>query len=296
MLQNKKIISSMIALSMAFSAASALIFPETASATDSFDGIVWKNVHTEDFEGTGGHKWWGCFDDDNGNIYRVSTPTGKTNNTGDSLGSQVVRIPSSSKALRYLNVVTDASKTFYAGTEDEVQGGNPYLKAGYSESRLGMVRISLDIMREVTDRRANVELVGKKNGEVVKQERTVGFHSDGKIYINGTRQEYGRLSMGSYTANKWYKIVMMVNCETDTYKVGITSGSELTWLGEDGLDLDFDCILGINVRAYKEGTSTSKITWVDNIALDVACETYSVTLNTNGGTINSGNLTEYSSP
>ena len=258
--------------------------------------VHWLNVYTEDFEGNNGQKWWACFDDQNGEIWKVSTPSG-TNNTGDDLGSHVFRLAQSTKALRYLNVYTENAGTQYPGTDDEVERDNPYLRAGYTEDQLKFVRISLDIMKNVSDRTANVELVGKKNGEIVTQSRTVGFNKDGKIYINGASQEYGRKSMGSYSTGKWYKIVMEIDCLTDTYKVGIGSGSSLTWLDSDGLDLDFDCILGINVRAYKEGTSTTKETYVDNIAFDVLMTgevtTSSVTLNTNGGTVNSGNVTSY---
>ncbi len=221
-MKNKRLINLLVSLSILFSAFQAFVFTGTVSA-DSFDDVVWKNVHTEDFE-ENGHKWWGCFDDYSGNVWRISTPSGKTNNTGDSLGSQVVRIPQSTSVYRELCVVTDAQKTYYTGTEDEVDGGNPFYKAGYTDDQLKKVRISLNIMKDATDRTANIQLVGKKNGEIVKQPRTVGFHKDGKIYINGASQEWGRKSLGPYTANKWYKIVMEINCETDTYKVEISFG------------------------------------------------------------------------
>ena len=266
----------------------------TYTLTYAASEVHWLNAHTEDFEGTNGHKWWGCFDD-LGYIGRTSV-TG-TNNTGDDLGTQVVQLNQYTGGAAVLNVFTENKGPAYEGTADEVERNNPYLRAGYSEDQLKLVRISLDIMKNANDRTTNVELVGKKNGEIVTQSRTVGFHKDGKIYINGTGQDYGRKSMGSYSTGKWYKIVMEIDCLTDTYKVGIGSGSSLSWLDADGLDLDFDCILGINIAPKKEGTSTRKQTYVDNIAFDVlmtgAVTTSNVTLNANGGTINAGNVTEY---
>ena len=276
MVFKRKIISSVIALSMIFSAASALVFTETAQAAIPA-GVAWNQIYFQDFE-DGGNKpeftksgtssaW--ASDGDYGHSF--------TNADQYDLGDYSLQIKQRS------NITTKATmKTDPADSDTPINGKVP-------AEKLGKVKISFNIAKLYEAGTATrISIVGDdSNGDKQEQNNILTIKRYGLSY---TANGY---SAGDWSNSTWHKVDIYVDCENGVYDV-VYDGS--TILSDIELYYDFTSIYGVNFNADKgssTATSGNYYTYLDNISFSVIADTYSVTLNTNGGTINAGNITSY---
>ena len=275
MVFKRKITSSVIALSMIFSSASALLFAKTAQAAIPA-GVTWDQIYFQDFENggakpeftkSGTSSAWAS-DGDYGHSF--------TNADQYDLGDYSLQIKQRS------NITTKATmKTDPEDSDTPINGKVP-------AEKLGKVKISFNIAKLYEAGTATrISIVGDdSNGDKQEQNNILTIKRYGLYY---TANGY---SAGDWSNSTWHKVDIYVDCVNDVYDV-VYDGS--TILSDIELD-DFTCIYGVNFNADKgssSSTSGNYYTYLDNISFSVIADTCSVTLNTNGGTINSGNVTSY---
>jgi len=111
------------------------------------------------------------------------------------------------------------------------------------------------------------------------------FAKNGRIYAHDENETssgtYVHSISSTFTPEKWYKIVVDINCMTDTYDVYVYDGGEYDGLRGSGykLPFDFDKIYGITVTAKAGGNQNNPYTatFVDNVRYYVPGDNASIT-------------------
>ena len=256
-MRNRKLISTLIALSMTFSVFSALLFTESASAaaTDKiFNGVAWQDVVTEDFED--GQQYIEKSDsglrtaddtDGNGSAFRTYT-----NNSGESMGVQFKRLEQGS------------------GIASTYVQTRPSLVAGYNTS--GTVRIDFDMAKSYTSSTVTVIAV---QGDL--QSGTSNTYGEDTQYQIANEQWLFSLEDGIYYGydssawqtgttidnKKWDKYSLVIDCVADTYDL-YRNGTKI--INGYGVGVNFNNIKSLKVVTKPSGPSGKKMeTLIDNI-------------------------------
>ena len=248
----KMVISAFIAFALFASFIGTFVLMPACVTADA--DKAWENVFKEDFEDG---DWEDYFTEVDSGLRTVPGQVDYTNAIGEELGT-IKRIASRIGTTRTL-ALNETASPFYAG--------NAY--AGKGE----IVRISFDLAKEATDRTANIKLVGSSGGTTVSTGTSAGnrfVFANTKIFAHDSDETSSgtqRHQLRSFSASKWFKIVVDINCITDSYDIYIYDGGDYDGLYGTNLklDIDFDEIYGISVEATAGGDTTRKATYVDNI-------------------------------
>ena len=261
----KRILSSILALAMVFTVL-ASVGSITASAAIA-EGVTWKEALKLDFEDS---SYATYYEATSGNCY-ISNHENKVNDPGT---GDVYRVAAGSTGYTSLNLLEEASPIY--------NGDNT------------KVRFELNLAKDNTSEDFHIRLVGSVDGETVTTATDTSnrfiFTSSSKFYFDN--DDY-RWDGPKYSAKVWYKFTIDVDCESNTYDVYV---DDVLVCDGNALAYDFDKVYGISFTARKK-SSTNRV-YFDNLRYytvmpEDQVKTSSVTLNTNGGTINSGNITEY---
>ena len=227
--------------------------------------VHWVNAFSNGFES--GSNWETYFAESTSGTRSVPGDVNYTNNTADDLGATVKRIAhgrnSNGNAMTRTLELNATASPLYSTYNDKAD----------------IVRISFDIAGDTTDSSypTHIRLVGQSGGETVTTTTTYGDNrfiliSGNRIYAHDENSSNGGLveNLHSFAANKWYKIVVDINCITDTYDIYIYEGNEYDGKFGTGFKLgtDFDKIYGISVTGLGKNGSSSQVVkqvFVDNI-------------------------------
>ena len=274
-MSKRKILSAILALAMVFSAVSAFTFPITASATVPSD-VVWKQVYFQDFEDGGAKPEFTKSGTSSAWASNGAYGHDFTNADQYNLGDYTLILK------QRKNITTKATmKTDPNDSDTPINGKVP---AG----KLGKVKISFNIAKLFEDGTATrISIVGDDSNGAQQEQTNILIIKRYSLYYTA---DYSSLDWSNST---WHMVDIYVDCENDVYDF-VYDGT--TILQNQALDYDYASIYGVNFNA-DTGSSSAKTgdyyTYLDNISFSVIADTYPVTLNTNGGTVNAGNITSY---
>ena len=110
------------------------------------------------------------------------------------------------------------------------------------------------------------------------------------VHLNGTK-DGKTITVTAPEAKKIQEVSITLSSDSTSNKIWIRRDSNNNWNSESGNVVTFSGLNSSSTLIYCY--SNSDHYYVTAVAVTVADETYTVTLNTNGGTINSGNITSY---
>ena len=110
------------------------------------------------------------------------------------------------------------------------------------------------------------------------------------VHLNGTK-DGKTITVTTPEAKKIQEVSITLSSDSTSDKSWIRRDGNINWNSESGNVVTFSGLNSSSTLIYCY--SNSDHYYVTAVAVTVADETYTVTLNTNGGTINSGNITSY---
>ncbi len=110
------------------------------------------------------------------------------------------------------------------------------------------------------------------------------------VHLNGTK-DGKTITVTAPEAKKIQEVSITLSSDSTSDKIWIRRDGNNNWNSESGNVVTFSSLNQSSTLIYCY--SNSDHYYVTAVAVTVADETYTVTLNTNGGTINSGNITSY---
>ena len=110
------------------------------------------------------------------------------------------------------------------------------------------------------------------------------------VHLNGTK-DGKTITVTAPEAKKIQEVSITLSSDSTSDKSWIRRDGNINWNSESGNVVTFSSINQSSTLIYCH--SDSDHYYVTAVAVTVVDETYTVTLNTNGGTINSGNITSY---
>ena len=275
----KKILATILSLAMLLSVAS---FGSLTASAALGDGVQWNEILNENFED---YAWEDSITESGGSGERTfdqNDGAGKafssyTNNTGDDLGNMFKRIAQGKNVTSNRWIVTnDSVVTDICPTGAE------------------MMKIEFDFAKSSEWTITYFNILGYVNGEAVESyimganadTDLVAYDKDGEVYENA----------GDYASKTWYKITIIADTATDSFDA--YCNGELLFSNVP-LGMDYTGFRAFAVETEKQSASKTYETVVDNLKFSIPAGGSSditvsqVTLNTNGGEIEKGNITSY---